>query len=173
MASKKLEFNGVEYEMKTATSGCDGCVFADGVACVAECTTGSCELENTCLEEGIIWIKKESKEQQKDSSQEDKKSNPSEGRKYDSGKRQWWYMWQFLPELEQVTDILTFGDKKYPAEDGSNWRLVDNAERRYTSALMRHLSAYLQGEKVDAESGKSHLAHMITNALFLMWFDRK
>lgn len=100
------------------------------------------------------------------------KDIPKVGIKYDSDKRQWWYIWQFLPDLEQVADILTFGDKKYPCPTGSNWRNVDNQYRRYTSALMRHLSAYLQGEKNDPESGKSHLAHAMTNLLFLMWFDR-
>jgi hypothetical protein len=96
----------------------------------------------------------------------------NQGIKFDSEKRQWWFMWQFLQELEQVVDILAYGNKKYPADDGSNWRRVEQAERRYSSALMRHLSLYLQGEKTDPETGKSHLAHMITNALFLMWFDR-
>lgn len=96
----------------------------------------------------------------------------TEGVKHDSGKRQWWFMWQFLPELEQVVDILDYGNKKYPADDGSNWRKVDNAKNRYTSAAMRHWSAWLGGEKVDAETGKSHLAHMITNLLFLIWFER-
>jgi hypothetical protein len=95
------------------------------------------------------------------------------GVKFDGDKRQWWYLWQFIPEVEQVVDILAYGDKKYPADDGSNWRRVQGSERRYSSALMRHLSMYLQGEKIDPETGKSHLAHMITNALFLMWFDRQ
>lgn len=102
-----------------------------------------------------------------------KTESKTEGVKHDSGKRQWWFMWQFLPELEQVVDILDYGNKKYPADDGSNWRKVDNAKNRYTSAAMRHWSAWLGGEKVDAETGKSHLAHMITNLLFLMWFERK
>lgn len=101
------------------------------------------------------------------------KDIPKVGIKYDSDKRQWWYIWQFLPDLEEVADILAFGDKKYPSPTGSNWQKVENHHRRYTSALMRHLSAYLQGERVDPESGKSHLAHVITNVLFLMWFDRK
>lgn len=101
-----------------------------------------------------------------------KTESKTEGVKHDSGKRQWWFMWQFLPELEQVVDILDYGNKKYPADDGSNWRKVDNAKNRYTSAAMRHWSAWLGGEKVDAETGKSHLAHMITNLLFLMWFER-
>jgi len=94
------------------------------------------------------------------------------GVKFDKDKRQWWFVWQFLPELEQVVDILDYGNKKYPAESGSNWVFVEQPQRRYSSALMRHLSAYLQGEKNDPETGKSHLAHAMTNLLFLMWFDR-
>lgn len=96
-----------------------------------------------------------------------------EGMKHDNGKRQWWFIWQFLPELEDVVDILAYGNSKYPAEDGSNWKRVPNAYNRYTSALMRHLSLYLQGEVYDEETGKSHLAHACTNLLFLMWFDRQ
>lgn len=96
----------------------------------------------------------------------------SEGVKFDSEKLQWWYLWQFLPELEQVAYVLQFGDKKYPAEDGSNWKRLDNLERRASSAAMRHLSAYLQDDKLDNETTKSHLAHCITNLLFLMYNDR-
>lgn len=95
-----------------------------------------------------------------------------EGVKFDSEKLQWWYLWQFLPELEQVAHVLQFGDKKYPAEDGSNWKRLDNLERRASSAAMRHLSAYLQDDKLDNETTKSHLAHCITNLLFLMYNDR-
>lgn len=96
-----------------------------------------------------------------------------EGIKFDSDKLQWWYLWQFLPELEQVAYVLQYGDKKYPAEDGSNWKRLDNLERRASSAAMRHLSAYLQGNKQDNETDKSHLAHAITNLLFLMYNDRQ
>jgi len=96
----------------------------------------------------------------------------SEGVKFDSDKLQWWYLWQFLPELEQVAYVLQYGDKKYPAEDGSNWKRLDNLERRASSAAMRHLSAYLQDDKLDNETTKSHLAHCITNLLFLMYNDR-
>lgn len=97
----------------------------------------------------------------------------SEGIKFDSDKLQWWYLWQFLPELEQVAYVLQYGDKKYPAEDGSNWKRLDSLERRASSAAMRHLSAYLQNDKQDNETNKSHLAHAITNLLFLMHKDRQ
>jgi len=95
------------------------------------------------------------------------------GIKNDSDKRQWWYIFPLWEFIEEVVDVLQYGDIKYPAEDGSNWMRLDQPQRRFQSALTRHLSLYLQGEKIDQETGKSHLAHLITNALFLMWFDKK
>lgn len=93
------------------------------------------------------------------------------GTKFDSGKRAWWYMSNLTNELGEVMDVLEYGDRKYPATDGCNWKNVQDAERRYVSALMRHLTAYMSGEQCDSESGKTHLAHLTTNALFLLWFQ--
>jgi hypothetical protein len=86
--------------------------------------------------------------------------------KFDQGKLRY----DLLPWdcVEQVVDILTYGAEKYAAED---WKIVDDAKNRYFSALLRHLVAYKQGEDLDQESGKLHLAHMATNALFLLWFN--
>lgn len=70
--------------------------------------------------------------------------------------------------LEEVAKVLTFGAKKYA---DNNWQKVDCAESRYTAALLRHLVAVQRGDKVDAESGLSHAAHMATNALFILWFE--
>lgn len=95
-----------------------------------------------------------------------------QGIKNDSGKRQWWYLDSFWPDLEQVVSVLEYGDTKYPAADGANWKRLDNPERRFKDAMFRHLIAYRSGEKIDSETGKSHLAHAITNALILMYFDR-
>lgn len=36
-----------------------------------------------------------------------------------------------------------------------------------TSALLRHLMAWQQGEEVDPESGLNHLQHVVTNAVML------
>lgn len=100
-------------------------------------------------------------------------NNTQIGTKFDSGKRAWWYMCNLTKEFGEVIDVLEYGDKKYPADDGCNWRNVKDAKRRYISALMRHFTAYMSGETHDAESGKSHLSHLITNALFLLWFQNK
>lgn len=95
----------------------------------------------------------------------------SQGVKHDKGKRQWWYLQGVSNEVGEVIDVLEYGDTKYPANDGCNWKRVENPGKRYTSALFRHIMAWMQGEKYDPETGKHHLAHAITNCLFLMWFE--
>lgn len=87
--------------------------------------------------------------------------------KADSGKLEW----SLMPfnELEDVAKILQFGAKKYSVD---NWKKCDNW-KRYEDAAMRHLVAYIKGEHTDPESGKSHMAHLICNALFLMWHDNQ
>ncbi len=71
--------------------------------------------------------------------------------------------------LLQVAEVLTLGAAKYGAD---NWRKVDDVSR-YKAALMCHMLQYLSGQAVDAESGKSHLAHVACNALFLLELDRE
>lgn len=72
-------------------------------------------------------------------------------------------------ELAQVVEILTFGAEKYGE---GNWQKCDNIDR-YVDALYRHLEAWRQGERLDTESGKSHLAHVATNALFILYLDNQ
>jgi hypothetical protein len=94
------------------------------------------------------------------------KSKLKKGIKYDAGKPRW----SLLPfrEMDEVVKVLTFGSKKY---DDENWKKIE--PERYQSALGRHYSLYMQGEKNDKESGLSHLAHLICCALFLMWHEFK
>lgn len=91
------------------------------------------------------------------------------GQKLDDGKvRMDLLMCGCAKSLEQVAKVLTFGAKKY-ADD--NWRLVPNAQKRYHAALHRHLNAYYQGEKLDKETGLSHLAHALCCLIFLLEFE--
>ena len=89
------------------------------------------------------------------------------GMKFDDGKP----MWRLLPfrELREVVDILTFGVKKYAVD---NRKKVTPPER-YIDAAFRHFTSWIEGEKIDSETGKSHLAHAVCNLLFLMWFDNE
>lgn len=74
--------------------------------------------------------------------------------------------------MQQVIDVLAYGDEKYKAEDGANWRRVPNAKIRYMSAFHRHyIDGWCAGETHDKETGKHHLAHAITNLMFLLWFE--
>lgn len=72
--------------------------------------------------------------------------------------------------MEEVAKILTFGAEKYEID---NWKKFDNEKRFQTiGSLMRHLEEYRKGNKMDSESNCSHLCHIVTNAMFLWWFDR-
>lgn len=73
-----------------------------------------------------------------------------------------------LPEFEKaVAEVLTYGAKKYSP---NNWQHVDDGLERYYAALRRHLCAWREGEEIDEESGLSHLAHVATNIMFIMYF---
>ena len=91
-----------------------------------------------------------------------------EGRKNDDGKARW----DLLPFqcLNEVVEVLMHGAAKYGDD---NWEKVDNHRRRYWNAAMRHMLAWWGGERLDPESGKSHLAHAIASILFLMARDSK
>lgn len=91
---------------------------------------------------------------------------PLLGSKDDSGKLRW----RLLPlaPLRTVLRVLEFGARKYGID---NWQHVPEARDRYYDAAMRHLTAWRDGESSDADTGESHLAHLVCCALFLIWFD--
>ena len=70
--------------------------------------------------------------------------------------------------LAAVVDVLEYGAHKYAPD---NWQTVEDGEKRYYDALLRHLFAWKEGEAIDDESGLPHIAHVAANALFLVWFD--
>lgn len=85
------------------------------------------------------------------------------GVKYDAGKPDWTLMpWLGLVE---VVRVLEFGAAKY-SRDG--WRVVPDARRRYLAAAFRHMTAFTEGERCDAESGLHHLAHAACCLLFVL-----
>ena len=88
------------------------------------------------------------------------------GAKYDAGKDPW----HLLPwvAVREVVRVLEHGRKKYAP---NNWQLVPDARDRYFSAAVRHLTAWHNGEDLDAESGLHHLAHAGCCVLFLLWFS--
>jgi hypothetical protein len=116
-----------------------------------------------CVKEYRYWIPEE------DETKPETTQTQDSGVKYDSGKTQWSYL--PLEPIKAVIDVMTYGDKKYPANDGSNWKRVKDSRKRYYNATMRHLTSWFDGEKNDPESGLHHLAHACSNILFLLWFE--
>jgi hypothetical protein len=89
------------------------------------------------------------------------------GRKFDGGKLR--YDLVPMDALDEIVKRFTHGAAKYAP---GNWQKVDDAVERYSAALMRHYSAYRQGEREDPEApGLSHIGAVAWNAFILVWFD--
>jgi len=74
----------------------------------------------------------------------------------------------FSRALKGVAEVGTMGAKKYTP---NGWQEVDNAFNRYHDAAIRHWLSYNSGEKLDPESGLSHLKHLAWNMLALVHFE--
>ena len=92
----------------------------------------------------------------------------SVGRKFDAGKLDYTLVpWD---GLEEIVKVLEFGARKYARD---NWKHVEGGDVRYLAAAFRHLIAYNTGEKVDQETGISHLAHAGCCLLFLLSLEKR
>lgn len=88
------------------------------------------------------------------------------GRKEDDGKLRY----HVMPDAaeHEVIEVLNFGADKYGEH---NWKNVKPLNTRYYNAMRRHVSAFRQGERVDPDSGKHHLAHAVCCLLFMLEND--
>ena len=71
--------------------------------------------------------------------------------------------------IRAVASVLGIGAKKYTAR---NWELGMEYSVAYAS-LQRHALAFWSGEDTDPESGEHHMAHVATNAAFLLEYARR
>lgn len=89
----------------------------------------------------------------------------SQGTKFDKGKNR---IELVPPEIiEGIAQVLTFGAGKY---GDFNWR-KGLEYSRVVGALLRHIFAYMRGEREDPETGLSHLQHAACNLAFLVTFE--
>jgi Domain of unknown function (DUF5664) len=70
--------------------------------------------------------------------------------------------------IQQVGLVLTFGSKKYAPR---NWE-KGIVYTRILGAILRHTFAYMSGETNDPETGLSHMAHVMCEAMFLLHFEK-
>lgn len=77
-------------------------------------------------------------------------------------------------ELQKVLAVLEGGARKYSPD---NWKKVER--QRYVDAFFRHVLEYMEHEQnetgvcMDEDSGIESLAHVICNALFLLYKDEE
>jgi hypothetical protein len=89
----------------------------------------------------------------------------SEGRKDDTGKDPWGLApWD---AFRAIVRVLRYGAAKYAPR---NWE-KGMAWSRPFDALMRHLTAWWDGEQCDEETGMSHLWHAGCCVVFLIAFE--
>lgn len=90
-----------------------------------------------------------------------------EGWKDDGGKDPWHLMpWD---AARGIVKVLAFGAGKY---GDRNWERGMSWSRCF-SALIRHSTAWWQGEDRDAETGHSHLWHAGCCIMFLIAFEAR
>ncbi len=87
------------------------------------------------------------------------------GIKYDQGKPRVSLLSSIA--LLEVAKVATFGANKY---QDHNWRKAFKWSRLLDAAL-RHILAYNGGNRIDEESGLSHLNHAAWNLLALIEFE--
>jgi len=71
--------------------------------------------------------------------------------------------------LEEIGWVMTYGAKKYAPH---NWR-KGMATERVIGAALRHIFSWAKGDKIDPESGRSHLAHAVCMLLFAITFEQQ
>jgi len=85
------------------------------------------------------------------------------GLRYNTGKPKWSLL--DMNALEPVVRVMEYGAKKYAPHD---WK-KGMPHTEIADCLQRHLFAYLNGEDNDPESKLPHMAHVMTNAMMLMY----
>jgi hypothetical protein len=93
------------------------------------------------------------------------KLDKTTGTKHDSGKPRV----SLIPKaaLLGAARGLTYGEKKYGTHNFRN----GISYSRLADACLRHLTAWLEGENIDAESGNSHLDHALASLCMLKFME--
>jgi hypothetical protein len=87
-----------------------------------------------------------------------------QAKRYNTGKLRWSLV--DFKSLEEMVKVLEFGAKKY---DDDNWK-KGLPYKEVCESAMRHLLAFMNGHTLDEETGLTHVAHVMTNMMFLQFY---
>lgn len=79
------------------------------------------------------------------------------------------YRWLELELLVETALVMELGSKKYSKD---NWK-KGMPEVEVLNSLLRHARELSLGNKTDAESGRSHYAHIVANAMFGYYYNQE
>jgi len=74
----------------------------------------------------------------------------------------------YIPFINAMIKIMGLGLSKYEHETWKN-----RPKSKLKDAIYRHYSEYLLGNKIDDESGISHLAHIACNCMILYYLEQQ
>lgn len=87
--------------------------------------------------------------------------------RFNAGKLKWSLV--HFKSLEPLVKVLMFGAEKYSPD---NWKKgLDPKE--IMESMMRHVTAIMDGEINDPESGLPHIGHIMCNSMFYSYFADK
>jgi len=87
--------------------------------------------------------------------------------RFNTGKPELNYLLTFPLAIYEFAKVCMYGGKKY---DRGNYLKGGKPLSEYADCLLRHLTAWQNGEDIDPESECSHLGHVVWNALAICHF---
>ena len=91
----------------------------------------------------------------------------SKALRQNTGKPELSYILTFPTALKSFAQVCMKGAKKY---ERGNYLKGGKPATEYIDCMLRHITAWQNGEDFDPESGCSHLGHVVWNALALCDF---